>query len=239
MKFAYLIEPPFNYVNADGHVTGCDVEMARYVFRELGISDFEPIETEFAALLPGLADDRWRMTTGLFGTDERRKSVLFSRPIWALPDGFLVHEGNPLNLTDYRSVAENRGARLAVIRDQFQHRSAIEFGVSEDRIIIFETYTEAAKAVQDGKADAYASVGRAHTGFIEQNKDWSVDVVLVPTKEKPPAFGSFAVGLNDTGLLNEVDAVLADFLGTRTHTDMVAAFGFSPAEVNLVAVDLT
>lgn len=234
MRFAYLIEPPFNYVEADGYVTGCDVELARHVFRELGISEFELVEAEFAELLPGLGEGRWSMTTGLFGTDERRKSAQFSRPIWALPDGLLVREGNPLGLSGYKSVAENSSARMAVIRDQFQHRSAVEFGLSEDRIKVLETYIEAAKAVRDGKVDAYASVGRAHAGFIALNPDWSVDVVFVPQEEKPPAFGSLAFALSNKPLLNDVDAVLADFLGTKVHRDMVTSFGFSPTDVDLV-----
>ncbi|MEM7076389.1 MAG: transporter substrate-binding domain-containing protein, partial [Pseudomonadota bacterium] len=137
MKFAYLIEPPFNYVDASGRVTGCDVELAKYVCAEIGIAGFEPVETEFAELLPGVRDGKWRMTTGLFGTDERRKNALFSRPIWALPDGLLVASGNQKGLSGYQSVAENSDVRLAVVRDQFQHRSAIEFGVSADRILIF------------------------------------------------------------------------------------------------------
>ena len=234
MKFAYLIEPPFNHVDADGRVTGSDVELARHVFRELGIADFEPVESEFADLLPGLADGRWRMTTGLFGTDERKRFARFSRPIWALPDGLLVANGNPLKLAGYRSIADNPRARLAVIRDQFQHRSAIAFGVGEDRIAIFETYAEAAQAVRDGKADAYASVGRAHTGFIARNLDWSMDIVPVPAIEKPPAFGSFAIGLNDQRFLREVDAVLSTFLGTTAHRAMVAPFGFSDEEVDVL-----
>ncbi|WP_299893246.1 transporter substrate-binding domain-containing protein [uncultured Ruegeria sp.] len=236
MKFAYLIEPPFNYVDASGCVTGCDVELARYVFAEIGIADFEPVETEFAELLPGVADGRWRMTTGLFGTDERRKSALFSRPIWALPDGLLVARGNQLGLGGYQSIADNSEVRIAVIRDQFQHRSAVEFGVSADRIVIFETYTEAAQAVRQATVDAYASVGRAHGGFIEQNPEWGLELILVPNSEKPPAFGSFAFGLNDTELLNEVDAALSRFLGTDAHRKMVASFGFSTAEVDMVAV---
>ncbi len=235
MKFAYLIEPPFNYVDAMGQVTGCDVELARHVFSELGIPDFIPVETEFAELLPGLRDGRWRMTTGLFGTDERRKNAQFSRPIWALPDGLLVARGNPLGLDGYQSVADNSDVRLAVIRDQFQHRSAVETGVSEDRISIFETYTEAAQAVREGFADAYASVGRAHGSFIEQNPEWDLELILIPESEKPPAFGSFALGLNDVDLLNEVDAVLSQFLGTDAHRDMVGSFGFSAAEVDMVA----
>lgn len=236
MKFAYLIEPPFNYVDTNGDVTGCDVELARHVFQKLEISDFEPVETEFAELLPGLGHGRWRMTTGLFGTDERRQAAQFTRPIWALPDGLLVHDGNPMGLTGYRSLASRRDARLAVIRDQFQHRSAVEFGVSDQQIAVFETYTEAAKAVRDGVVDAYASVGRAHSGFIEQHADWKLDLVLVSAEEKPPAFGSFAVSLNDTGLLNDVDAILSEFLGSDAHRQMVAAFGFSKVEVDLVAV---
>ncbi len=235
MKFAYLIEPPFNYVDATGRVTGCDVELARYVFAEIGITNFEPVETEFAELLPGVGDGRWRMTTGLFGTDERRKSALFSRPIWALPDGFLVVSGNQMGLSGYQSVAENSDVRLAVIRDQFQHRSAVEFGVSADRIMIFDTYTEAARAVRKGTAHAYASVGRAHSGFVAQNPEWGLELVLVPDSEKPPAFGSFAFGLNDTDLLNDVNAVLAQFLGTDAHRTMLASFGFSAAEVDMVA----
>ncbi|MEM7076347.1 MAG: transporter substrate-binding domain-containing protein [Pseudomonadota bacterium] len=235
MKFAYLIEPPFNYVDASGRVTGCDVELAKYVFSEIGIAGFEPVETEFAELLPGVRDGKWRMTTGLFGTDERRKNALFSRPIWALPDGLLVASGNQMGLSGYQSVAENSDVRLAVVRDQFQHRSAIEFGVSADRILIFETYTEAAQAVRAGVADAYASVGRAHGGFIERNPEWGLELILVPNSEKPPAFGSFAFSLNDAELLKEVDAVLSQFLGNNTHRNMVASFGFSTAEVDMVA----
>ncbi|MDA8586541.1 transporter substrate-binding domain-containing protein [Rhodobacteraceae bacterium] len=235
MKFAYLIEPPFNYVDETGRVTGCDVELARRVFRELGIEDFEPIETEFAELLPGLSDGRWRMTTGLFGTDERRRTAQFSRPIWALPDGLLVKRGNPLNLKGYLSLVDTEHVRLAVIQDQFQHRSAVDFGVGEDQITVFGTYIDAARAVRDGEADAYASVSRAHSGFIEQNPDWPLDAVTVPAEEKAPAFGSFAVGLDDRDLLNDVNAVLGAFLGSEAHRKMATAFGFSAADVDLVA----
>ena len=233
MKFAYLIEPPFNYVDADGRLTGCDVELARRVVQELGGAAFEPVETVFSALLPGLGGARWQMTTGLFATTERRRIALFSRPVWALADGFLVRQGNPLVLSGYRSVADNGETRLAVIRDQFQHRSAVEFGVREDRIVIFETYEAAAKAVLDGSVDAYASVGRAHEGFVRQHPDWPVEVVLAPKAEKLPAFGAFAFKLDDMGLVGDVDQFLSGFLGSAEHRKMVAPFGFTEADVDL------
>ena len=64
--FAYIIEPPFNYLDADGSLTGCDVELARTVLQAAGRPPLHPIETTFAQLLPGLAAGRWRMTTGRF-----------------------------------------------------------------------------------------------------------------------------------------------------------------------------
>ncbi len=235
MKFAYLIEPPFNCKRDDGTVTGCDVELARVVFDTIAAGPFEPVETEFAELLPGVAEGRWRMTTGLFATEERRQVAAFSRPVWALPDGLLVAGSNPLGLTGYKSVAASRACRLAVIRDQFQHRSAVDFGVPEDRIMIFETYTEACHAVRDGKADAYASVARAHTGFLEQHPELDLDVIAVPVSEKQPAFGSFAFSRQDDELRQQVDGALADYLGSPDHRAMMAGFGFSNAEIDLVA----
>ena len=90
MRFAYLIEPPFNFRAENGEVTGCDVELAKYINDELGLGTFVPIEAEFADLLPGVKTGTWDMTTGLFATSERKKTAAFSKPIWALPDGLLV-----------------------------------------------------------------------------------------------------------------------------------------------------
>lgn len=235
MKFAYLIEPPFNYRREDGTVTGCDVELARVVFEATGAGSFEPVETEFADLLPGVAEGRWRMTTGLFATEERRQIASFSRPVWALPDGLLTAAGNPLDLSGYKAVAASKTCRLAVIRDQFQHRSAVEFGVPEGRIMIFETYTEACHAVRDGKADVYVSVARAHTGFLEQHPELDMGVIVVPTSEKQPAFGSFAFSKQDDELRRRVNVVLAGYLGSPEHHRMMAGFGFSDGEIDLVA----
>lgn len=233
-RFAYLIEPPFNYRDPGGVVTGCDVELARTVLGMVGVRDVEMVETEFAHLLPGLAEKRWRMTTGLFATEIRRRSASFSRPIWALPDGLLVRRGNPMNIRGYRSVASADGSTLAVIRDQIQHLSAIELGVPEDRILIFETYADAALAVAENRAHAYASVARARGGFIERHPEAPVEVVAIESTEKMPAFGSFAFGTSDDTFRRAVDDALAAYLGSGEHRTMMKGFGFCDAEIDLV-----
>lgn len=233
-RFAFLIEPPFCDRMSDGTVTGCDVELARTVLTMASAEGLQPVETEFAQLLPGLADGRWRMTTGLFATAERRRLAAFSRPIWALPDGLLVRKGNPLRLKGYRSLAGTPGSILAVVRDQIQHRSALALGVPEDRIQVFETYAAAVEAVRNGRAQAYASVARAHGGFIEQAGALDIEVVTVGVDEKEPAFGAFAFNLADDAFKQAIDEALGAYLGSLQHRAMMKEYGFSDAEIDLV-----
>lgn len=69
MSFAYLIEPPINGRTAADYLIGCDIDLARYVFDQLGMTDIRFVEATLAELLPGLAEGRWQMTTGLFVTN--------------------------------------------------------------------------------------------------------------------------------------------------------------------------
>ena len=233
LTFAYLIEPPFNYREADGSITGCDVELIRVVAEAAGLGEVRFVEAEFAELLPGLAERRWDMTTGLFATDERRAVASFSKPIWALPDGLLVQAGNPLGLVGYRSVAETSSCVLAVVRDQFQHRSAVAFGVPPDRIRIFETYEEAARAVLERRADGYASVAKAHHGFLKTRPALDLAVIPVRVSEKAPAYGSFAFSLSGDALRMAVDGALQSYLGTNAHRAMMRRFGFEDGEIDM------
>ncbi|MCV3273313.1 transporter substrate-binding domain-containing protein [Roseobacter sinensis] len=234
MKVAYLIEPPFNDRDAAGAVTGCDIELARQVFRRLGLDEPIFVETEFADLLPGLERGAWQMTTGLFATEERRSRALFSRPIWALPDGLLIRTADRHRLTGYGSLVRDRTLRLATIRHQAQYRSAIEIGVRPDQISTFDRYREAAEAVRDGRVSAYASVARAHEGFLRRNPGSEMTWLVVPASEKPAAFGCFAFAKANAGLRDAVDGALNGMIGSQAHRELMAGFGFSDDEVDLL-----
>ncbi|WP_300015553.1 transporter substrate-binding domain-containing protein [uncultured Roseobacter sp.] len=234
MRVAYPIEPPFNYVDDAGAVTGCDVELARYVLDQLDIGEVEFVETEFAQLLPGLARDDWQMTTGLFASPERQRVALFSRSIWALPDGLLVRKEDAQCLAGYRSLAVSGDLKLAVIRDQVQHVTALELGVTPGQFCVFETYADAVRAVEDGTVSAFASVARAHQGFLQTSSADGLAVVDVPLLERAPAYGCFAFALTANELRNRVDQVLNTFIGGTEHRKLMKAFGFADADVDRI-----
>jgi polar amino acid transport system substrate-binding protein len=228
LRFAFLIEPPFCYRTADGAVTGCDVELARRIGRQIGADAFDPIETEFATLLPGLVDGRWHMTTGLFITEERRRQVDFSRPIWALSDGLLVRAGNPHGIAGYASIAKAEGLRLGVVTGQVQHETALLLGVPAERIRTFDTYALAAAAVAAGTIDAYASVATAHRGYLAQGSASGLTVIDVPEREKAAEPGAFAFAKSQTRLKDAIDEALAGFLGSADHRALMTRFGLNP-----------
>ena len=206
--FAYLEEPPFCFRAAGGGASGCDVQLAQAVLRDLGVAACDFVEAEFADLIPGLIDGRWTMTTGLFVTAERRKRIAFSRPIWALHDGLLVRAGNPRSIAGYRSIAADANATLATVKDQRQRDSAIELGVLAARIVEFHTQKEAADAVANGTVDAYASVAMAHRGYLASHPNGSLAVVDVSASEQAPAFGAFGLAQSNAGMADEIDRAL-------------------------------
>lgn len=175
------------------------------------------------------------MTTGLFVTEERRRIALFSRPIWALADGLLVRAGNPMGLSGYDSVRRNVGAVLAVVRGQVQHDTALGAGIPAERTRVFDTYPEAAQAVREGRVDAYASVHRAHDGYIVRHPHCGLDAVAVAPSDASPAFGAFAFAPADHALRTRVDDVLTQYLGSRDHRRMAQSYAFSDDEIDRVA----
>ena len=61
-----------------------------------------------------------------------------------------------------------------------------------------------------------------------------LDVVIVPPAEKKPAFGSYAIAKSDSAFLNAVDRILETYIGSADHRAMMARYGFSDADINLL-----
>jgi polar amino acid transport system substrate-binding protein len=224
MKFAWIQEPPFNFLNA-GSPAGCDVAVARHLFDAIG-ETFEPIETEFADLLPGLKADRWAVTTGMFVTAERRMTAAFTRPIWSLRDALLSRRDHPSAPMGYRHLAES-GGRLAVLEGQVQHATALSLGVRPEAIVVYRTFNDAAAAVAAGEVDAYASVELAHRAWVAMHRDFSCK--LIPDEEKAPDDGGFAC--RSPELRDRLDLVLTQFIGSPEHLRLLQDQGLDPASL--------
>jgi polar amino acid transport system substrate-binding protein len=87
----------------------------------------------------------------------------------------------------------------------------------------------------DARAHVYASVARAHGGFISAHPDLEVEVVTVGADEREPAFGCFAFNKSDDAFREAIDDALLAYLGSGEHRTMMKRYGFSDAEIDLIA----
>ncbi|MGE0242163.1 MAG: transporter substrate-binding domain-containing protein, partial [Parvibaculaceae bacterium] len=98
IRIAIGNEPPYTGINPDGTVTGASPDMARAVFKKMGIPDVSASVSEMGAMIPGLQANRFdAVTAGMFIKPERCQAVSFSEPILCDTIAFAVKKGNPLN----------------------------------------------------------------------------------------------------------------------------------------------
>ena len=71
-RVAIANEPPFTAVAADGKVSGAAPDVAREIFKRLGVEDIVASISEYGAMIPGLQAGRHDViTAGLFMKPER------------------------------------------------------------------------------------------------------------------------------------------------------------------------
>ncbi|WP_080959782.1 transporter substrate-binding domain-containing protein [Burkholderia gladioli] len=236
VTIAYIEEPPFGWTEADGTVTGADIELAGTILRQIGVHEIEHCPTTFSELLPGVEAGRWDMNVPLFVTPQRANAVAFSLPVWGIEDGFLVGPGNPRALVNYSSIAQCPDARLGIIAGQVQHNSATASGVTEEQIVIFEQQADAIAAVLSGVIDAYASTALGNRIIANKMGSSVIDAVAhVPEttgRQRMPPLGAFSFNRKNVDLLNVVNQRLRAYLGSSDHRVRMARFGLTDHEID-------
>jgi polar amino acid transport system substrate-binding protein len=219
-----LEEPPFSYSTPDGP-SGCDVDLATALAQALGLR-LEFTFVVFTELLTGVADGTLDMTMGMFPTGERRRTALFTRPIWKCGDGLIVARRDMKRLSSYKDLAGTESV-LGVVTGQVQHDRALARGVPPSRIVEFATQDEAIQAVRLGYIDAAAST---HIGNSALVRDRAPALVAIPLDAVPveQTLGSFAVCPNRSELFDALDRALARFLGSSGHIGILIRHGLFP-----------
>ena len=129
-RIAIANEPPFTQVDASGAVSGGAPDVARAVFKLLGVGDVVASLSEYGAMIPGLQAGRFDVVTaGYYIRPERCAAALFSEPVLCDGESFAIKKGNPLKLTSYKSVADESSAIIGVFPTSAEEKFALEAGV--------------------------------------------------------------------------------------------------------------
>jgi polar amino acid transport system substrate-binding protein len=233
VRVGFANEAPFAFVDTQsGRLTGEAPELARLVFRQLGVADIEGVLTEFGSLIPALKAGRFDViAAGMYITPQRCQEILFSDPTYAIGEAFVVQQGNPLDLHGYHDLRDTPGAALGVVAGAIQLQYARKVGIPDSRIQIFPDAPSAVDGVAAGRASAYAGTALTVNDLLSKTSAPLERAMpfadLVIDGQVIKGHGAFGFRKTDAILHEAFNQVLSGTIGAPGHTRLVEPFGFS------------
>jgi polar amino acid transport system substrate-binding protein len=227
IRIGYANEAPFAYTLANGAITGESPEIAKIIFKKMGVKKVKAVLTEWGGLIPGLQAGRFDMiAAGMYVTPERLQQVLFTDPHYQIQDSLLVAKGNPHQLNSYASIAKKPQIKLAIMAGTVEYTYARAAGIPENQIMQVPNPIAQLRAVRTGRAQA--AVGTALT-MKNLAKKGGKKVAIIDHFEdsaEHTGYGALAFRKSDQDLRDAVNTVLKTWLGSDEHIKTVAQFGF-------------
>lgn len=228
-RVAIANEPPYTAVGADGKVSGAAPDIAREIFKRLGVSDISASISEYGAMIPGLQAKRFdAVTAGLFMKPERCAAVAYSEPILCDAEALLVKKGNPKGFKSYDDIAKDKSATVGAPGGGTEEKLALQAGVPRDRVIVVPDGQSGLKMVQDGRIDAYSLPVLSINDLIKKANDPNLEVVA-PVVGAPVYCDGTAFHKNDTALRDTYDVELAKMKKSGEFAKIIEPYGFSAA----------
>ncbi|MEV1069455.1 ectoine/hydroxyectoine ABC transporter substrate-binding protein EhuB [Streptomyces sp. NPDC050263] len=234
-------EIPFGYIDKDGRLTGEAPELAKVIFKRLGVEKVQPVPTEFGSLIPGLGSQQFDVVAaGMYVNPERCEQVIFADPDYQMLDAFIVRKGNPKGLHTYRDVVE-KDAKFATGTGYAEIRYAVEAGYEEGDILIVQDQVAGLNAVEAGRADVFAGTALTTREVVRKSSKAESTKGFAPLVGGKPHVdgGAFAFRSTETGLRDAFNVELRKLKKSGELLRILRPFGFTRAEMtDLTAKEL-
>lgn len=232
-------EVPYGYVDEDGEFTGEAPELARAVFRRLGIERVQPVATDFASLIPGLNSQQFDVVAaGMYINKERCEQVIFSDPEYRMLDSFVVRKGNPRRLRSYEDVVRT-GARLATGTGYAQLDYAVAAGYPEKDVVILQDQVAGLNAVESGRVDVFAATALTARLVVAKSGRAEATAPFAPVVDgrRKTDGGGFAFRPTDRALRDAFNAEIHRMKKSGELFRIMRRFGFTQAEMTTLTAE--
>ncbi|CAM5435496.1 ectoine/hydroxyectoine ABC transporter substrate-binding protein EhuB [Streptomyces aurantiogriseus] len=234
-------EIPFGYIDKDGQLTGEAPELARVIFKRLGVDKVQPVPTEFGSLIPGLNSQQFDVVAaGMYVTPERCEQVIFADPDYQMMDAFIVRKGNPKDLHNYQDAVKKK-ARFATGTGYAQIQHAVEAGYKEGDILIVPDQVAGLNAVEAGRVDVFAGTALTTREVVKKSAKAESTKPFAPLVDGKPQVdgGAFAFRPTETKLRDAFNVELRKLKKSGELFRILQPFGFTKAEMtDLTAKEL-
>ena len=226
-------EIPFGYIDTNGKLTGEAPELARVIFKRLGVEGVQPVPTEFGSLIPGLNSQQFDVVAaGMYINADRCEQVIFSDPDYQMLDSFIVRKGNPKNLHDYKDVVESK-AKFATGTGYAEIQYAVDAGYKESDILIVPDQVAGLNAVEAGRVDVFAGTALTTREVVKKSRKTESTKPFAPLVDGKPHVdgGGFAFRPTETGLRDAFNVELRKLKESGELFRILQPFGFTKNEM--------
>ena len=224
---------PFSFPG-DGELLGFDIELAWRFSSYLGM-ELELVDMAFADILPYVISGKSDIAISYVTiTEERKQSVLFSKPYFTDMSAIIYKQGfgETLYYTDFI------GKTFAVKNGSVYDYISREIMMASD-VMLFEDYPSIYESVLRGRADAGMRGYYAARVSLFDTDYSDLDVIPLPEELHNNPIGAISI---DQGMIDAFDEFLPTIKADGTYDDMVLRWfdTFDPNEDNRIPdIELT
>jgi polar amino acid transport system substrate-binding protein len=238
IRMGFANENPFSYATPEGELAGVDVDILNAILARMGVKEIDGGLTTFGGLIPGLRAKRFDLvSSAIYIKPDRCAQVAFAEPLYIQGDAIIVAAGNPKKIHSYKDVAADPTIKIGYpTGGTGPSDNAKAMGVKADQLVDFPGSPTGFAAVKDGRIDGYATVAMNIEMQLREMKDPGLERAEPfeqPVENGKIRYGitSFAVRLEDTDLLDEINKHLLAFRGTPEYLAILEKYGLTEADL--------
>lgn len=230
IKIGIAGEVPYGYTE-DGEVTGEAPEVAKAVFKAMGIDRVEATQVEFGQLIQALNAGQYDMVAaGMAILPDRCQNARFSAVDYVTPTAFLVPKGNPQQIRNFDDL-KAKGQTIAVLSGTVEQAVAESVGIPAGNIQPYDGQPEMLQALLDQRAYCGALTDISLRRMLADNPDAPLEVtegfVPVVDGEEQIQAGGFVFRTGDDDLVAAFDTELIKLQDSGEWLRIVEPFGFT------------
>jgi polar amino acid transport system substrate-binding protein len=240
IKVGIAGEVPYGYTEG-GKVTGEAPEVARAVFKAMGVDNVEAEQVEFKQLIPALKASQYDMVAaGMAIFPERCKEAAFSVVDYVTPTAFMVPKGNAEGVATFEDI-KAKGLTVAVLSGTIEQNVAEATGIPKENIQTYAGQAELFQALVNKRAYCGALTDISLNDLVKNNPDAPVEVTegFVPEIDGKPQIqaGGFVFRPGEDDLIDAFNTELTKLHDSGEWLKIVEPFGFTDS--NLPPDDVT
>lgn len=214
---------PFEMTNKQGKIVGFDVDVARQMAKSMGV-ELEIVNTAWDGIIPALVTDKFDIImSGMTLTSQRNLQINFANPYIVIGQSVLLRNGLENEIKSYKDLNNPKYtvvSKLGTTGDLAARRY-----LSKAKLRLFETESEGAIEVVNGKADAFIYDLPFNAVYSSQNPGKLVHLDT-PFTYEPLAWG---VRKGDPDFVNWLNNFLTQIQGDGTYDKIYAKWFESSA----------